>query len=78
MTRAGNYKIRCENPIAIVVCRDVLGCSYSIRDSISVNLTINYPIGAFVGSLSERFIWLSEKEKEDDRLLHKESEMKQR
>ena len=40
-------------------------CSSSIRNSISVNLTINYPVSAFVVSLSERIYWLSGKERNE-------------
>ena len=57
-----------------------LRCSYSVGDSISVNLIVNYPIGAFVGKeyigCRRRFIVVGEVA-EGDRLLHKESEMKQ-
>ena len=37
-------------------------CSYSVGDSILSNLSRNYPVGAFVGKLSERVYCLSEKD----------------
>ncbi len=54
-----------------------LRCSYSVGNSISVNLIINYPVNAFVGRLSEivgeALLVVGEGE-EGNRLLHEESE----
>ena len=42
-----------------------LRCSYSVGNSISVNLIINYPVSAFIGELSEKVYSLSEKERKE-------------
>ncbi len=48
-------------------------CSYSIRNSISVNLVGNYPVSAFVGKLVGKDLLIVGEGEEGDRLLHEES-----
>ena len=53
------------------MCRDVLGCSYSIRNSILSVLSINYLLSAFVGKLVGKDLLVVGEEAEDNRLLLK-------
>ena len=53
-------------------------CSYSGWNSFLSNLSINYPVGAFVGSLSEKVYSVVGDGLEEDKLLFEESEIKRK